>query len=79
MLKFETKGDKHILVSVTAPENQITLEEESETRFFGEIVFNDSNEYQFTTSPQEYFHALWWVSENDMEELKNKIYELNDT
>jgi len=77
MLNFESNDNDTIVVSAISPDDQILLEEESESRILGEIIRNDSDEYEFVSSPTQYFHALWWVTEDDFEELKSKISELN--
>jgi len=35
--------------------------------------------FEFFTTPSIYFHALWWMNNDDLEELKEKLIELNDT
>ncbi len=74
MLKFELVDQDNIEVSVIPPEEKQSID--NETRFLGEIV-KGMSEYKFFTTPSEYFHALWWIEEGDLDDLKQKLLELN--
>ncbi len=76
MLKYEYLDPKNIEVYVYPPEDQKTIENEDDTRFLGDIT-KGLNDYQFFTTPKKYFHALWWVEDGDLEDLKEKLSELN--
>ncbi len=76
MLKYELKNQNNIEVTVVPSEDQQTADNEDQTRFLGEIV-KGMSEYQFFTTPTEYLHALWWIEDGDLDDLKQKILELN--
>ena len=77
MLKFEHIDQYNIEVSVMPPEELLTTENENETRELGDIIKDEKEDYLFFTTPTKYFHALWWMNDEDLQELKQKLLELN--